>query len=86
MDSEKNTSPPSRFGITDGRPSETVVTAVGDLEGIEPTELPPLYEAIEPKSLDRAYRDLDDACVTFAYTGYEVTVTGAGTVVLRKAE
>ncbi|MEM4781832.1 MAG: HalOD1 output domain-containing protein [Halalkalicoccus sp.] len=70
--------------------SESIVVAVADEEGVSPMEGPPLYSAIDPDALDTFVDSLDGTrdeprgTVTFAYGGYEVTVTGAGDISITK--
>ena len=67
-------------------PSEAVVDAVATLDGVSPTELAPLYDAVEPDALDALFEHADrqgrpgDQRLCFAYAGYDVTVCGDGTV------
>ena len=67
--------PPRR--ATD-RASDTVVNAVARRDGTDPTALPPLFDAIEPDSLDAltSRADESDVLVSFQYAGYDVRVTG----------
>lgn len=66
-------------------PSEAVVRRVADFEGVDPTELLPLFDTIDPDALDAIVRSAagnDDAGlrIEFTYHGYDVTVTGDGVV------
>lgn len=66
-------------------PSEAVIDAVADREGVDPTELTvPLYEAIDPDALDAIVQTGPEADpslrVEFDYYGYAVVVTGDGSV------
>jgi hypothetical protein len=69
----------------------TVTEAVATREDVDPVELvTPLYDAIDPESLERLL-DADDGAarnspiqVTFTYYGYDVTVRSDGTVTLRE--
>lgn len=59
----------------------TVVLAVAELDGVDPTAMEPLYEAVDPALLEA----LDgggpvSADVTFDYRGYRVTVDSDGGV------
>lgn len=68
--------------------SEAVVEAVADAEGVEPTELQPLYDVIDPDALDSLFRPQFDGRhpsrgeITFRYHGYVVHVDDAGRVSL----
>ncbi|ARS88323.1 HalOD1 output domain-containing protein [Natrarchaeobaculum aegyptiacum] len=75
-------------------PSQTVIDAVADAEGIDPADLrPPAYDplhaVVDPDSLDALFSDRADGaprptgCVTFSYCGYVVTVASDGSVVVR---
>jgi len=65
---------------------DVIVTAVGDLEGVPPTELDPLYHAVDPDalqaSLDAAASGAGatDVKISVDYHGYTVTVYGYGVV------
>lgn len=63
-----------------------VVEAVAAAAGVEPTDLDPLYGAVDPDALSRLFWDsggLRD--VSFAYAGYHVRVFADGEVVVRSA-
>jgi len=69
--------------------SELVIDAVAAREGVDPLELTvPLYDAIDADELDALVGPGTERAaksgveVTFAYYGYEVTVTADGTVSL----
>ncbi len=68
--------------------STTVISAVADSAGVQPLELPPLYETIDPDTLDSLFRpstgDGPDH-ISFTHVGYAVTVYGDGTVVVEDA-
>lgn len=76
----------------DAEPAEdlvqTITTAVADAEGVDPWELPPLYDAVDPDalhSLIRSGKQIGDRSpleVSFRYAGYDVTVSGDGDVEL----
>jgi hypothetical protein len=68
--------------------SQAVVDAVADAEGVEPTELPPLFSAIDPDALDALFQPASDETVVtgsvrFRYAGYDVNVNEDGSVVLK---
>ena len=66
--------------------SERVVGTVADAEDAEPTELSPLYEAIDPDALDSLVEGSDDdLCIDFECCGYDITVKGEETVELTSA-
>lgn len=70
-------------------PSEAVVERVANREGVDPVELSPLYEAIDPDALDSlvcaSNGDGSDLAIEFSYSGHEITVTGEGVVHLDQA-
>lgn len=67
-----------------GSPSDRVVQTIADREGVDPTELPPLFESVDPDALDALLRrdDTAGAQVTFTHHGHEVTVRSDGRVSL----
>lgn len=61
-----------------------VVTAVAEENGVEPMDLGPLYEAIDPDYLVSFVEDADEtARTTFEFGGMDVSVSGDGSVQLR---
>jgi hypothetical protein len=71
-------------------PSQAVIERVAAGEGVDQTNIAPLYEAIDPDALDRLVEASqgDDGALTiqFTYQGYDVTVTGGGVVHLARDE
>ena len=60
--------------------SIAVVTAVSTRRGVAPTELPPLYEWIDPDALDALFKPTRRGGprrgeLEFTYDGHEITVT-----------
>lgn len=66
----------------DETPSDVVVTVVAVLRDEDPTDLPPLGEAVDPDALDRMFdRDADsEVRVGFAFAGYDVLARADGRV------
>ena len=64
--------------------SQAIILAVADAEGVDPVDLPPLSEAIEPECLDRLLSG-HEGQVRFDYHGYSVTVDHRGVVDLESA-
>jgi len=64
--------------------SEAVIDRIADVEGVDATELTPLYDVIDPDALDALVERSDSSgsplTVDFSYHGYDVTVTGSGVV------
>lgn len=74
------------------RPSQAVVRAVADEAGVDQTDLPPLFHAIDPDALDALFRAggrpatrRTTGAVRFSYHGYEVSVEADGSVSLESA-
>lgn len=57
-----------------------ILRAVADREGVDTTELPPLYDVVDPDALRTVVETMDAGRVEFHYCGYEVTVHGDGRV------
>jgi hypothetical protein len=65
-------------------PIVAIVEAVAALEGVDTTDLQPLYDAIDPDVIDTVARSDDDADrqARFEYCGYEITVRADGSVLV----
>jgi hypothetical protein len=68
-------------------PSEVLVRLLAVAEDVEPTALPPLYDAIDPEALESLFAAPGtageaDLSVEFAASGYRVHVTNDGSIVL----
>lgn len=63
-------------------PSMAIIEEVAAIDGTDPTELPPLYEVIDPEALDALVESASESEfeVEFPYSGHEVTVTGDGEI------
>lgn len=59
-----------------------VVSLVSEAKGIEPLELPPLAETIDPEAIERILEsDVNEsATVRFEYAGCEIGVTANGEI------
>ena len=72
----------------DGRsPAEAVVEAISELDAVEPTDLPPLYESVDVDALDRVVEHHQDhpastVGICFTYHGWNVFVRGDGRIVV----
>ncbi|WP_254534059.1 HalOD1 output domain-containing protein [Natrinema gelatinilyticum] len=52
-----------------------VIETVAEREGVAPTDLPPLYDVIDPEALDSIFTARRGHLV-FPYYGYRITVSG----------
>ncbi|APW98375.1 hypothetical protein CHINAEXTREME_11495 [Halobiforma lacisalsi AJ5] len=55
-----------------------IVTAVADTKGVDPTELPPLYYAIDPDAIDQLFQSQvqnESLRVQFTFAGCDVTIS-----------
>lgn len=59
---------------------ETLIEKVAEAERVDPTELPPLYDCIDPDALDTLCDSNRDVRLEFEYHGYVVTIEGADNV------
>ena len=65
----------------DRRPiSERIVLGVADAEGVDHSELDPLYETIDPDALDVLFRPDVRGSISFTYQGHNVAVGSDGGV------
>jgi hypothetical protein len=67
--------------MTKNATSNAIVTQIAERENRYLTDLPPLYDVLDPESLD-ALLNSDGVTVTFSYCGYEVTVTSDDTITI----
>lgn len=71
------------------RLSDAVVAEVADREGVDPLDLPPLFDVVDRDALDVLFTDTDgrhrSARTVFYYHGYEVTAYADGRVAVREA-
>lgn len=68
---------------SENTPVYAVVSAIAEASGIDVTELPPLYEAINPEALSKLFTARSEppvSQVSFEYAGYDVVVHGSGVV------
>lgn len=63
----------------DDSPSQAVIAAVAAAEGVDPLDLPPLFEAVDTEALDRVLAG-DVGQVRVDYHDYRVTVDQRGVV------
>jgi hypothetical protein len=73
-------------------PTVAVVEAMAAVEGTDPTDLRPIYDAIDPQGLDRICTESVPSereghrSVEFTYHGYRVTVESVGLIEIREPE
>ena len=72
-----------QMGWYDGSVSLDVVRAVSERAGIDPVDLPPLYERVDPDALDDLFAPAGHrpglmGRVTFRYCGHLITVFNDG--------
>jgi len=68
---------PTDRATPDSQPSIAIVQAVAEVEDVSALDLPPLYETIDPESLDALFESLSSgtAAVSIEYAGYDVSIT-----------
>lgn len=67
-------------------PSETIVLEVAKRIDMNPVDLPPLYDSVDPEALDRLIQGQGSIHLTFEYAGYEVTVSETDCIVIHERE
>lgn len=89
MEHSALTAEPTNRGQGTDQISRAVVDAVAGAEDVDPTDLTPLYTAIDPDALESVFQsgpgDAGGSVggeIRFSYQGYEVRVTAAGEVSL----
>ncbi|WP_255153126.1 HalOD1 output domain-containing protein [Halorarius halobius] len=64
-------------------PASSIIDAVAEREGINSTDLPPLYDSIGPDILENLHESDDpDQHIRFGYYGYTITVTSGGSITI----
>jgi hypothetical protein len=81
----------TRYDWASNRPSTAAVHTVAAVGGEEPTEMPPLFEWVDPDALDRLFDPesgvpSDSLEVSFRYRSYDVSVRGDGVLAVRITE
>ncbi|WP_396613440.1 HalOD1 output domain-containing protein (plasmid) [Haloferax sp. S1W] len=67
-----------RIGRDHGEPLSTnIVLSVAAIEGVRPTELPPLAHTLDPDALDQLFHRTENAAISFSYAGYHVSIHDA---------
>lgn len=59
-------------GESDRSPSMAIVEAVAEAADVDPTELPPLYEYVDPDAIDDLFANQAGAATGDAYLGFTV--------------
>lgn len=65
--------------------SSQIVEAVADSKDTKQTELPPLYDTIDPDALDIIVQE-DSITVSFQYAGYAVEVCGTTEILIQRSK
>ncbi|SHK78645.1 MULTISPECIES: HalOD1 output domain-containing protein [Haladaptatus] len=72
--------------VKNGRVSEAVIRAVADAAEVDPADMTPLYDIIDPDALDRLFRPTSsvtrevESSINFTMAGCEVVVSDNRTV------
>ena len=65
--------------IPEGGPvHERVILAVAEANGVDQTELEPLYQTIDPEALDALFKPGVEGTIKFSYGDHDVVVRGDG--------
>ncbi|WP_254530614.1 HalOD1 output domain-containing protein [Natrinema gelatinilyticum] len=67
------------LAVDTGQVCERIVTGVAALKGVDPTELPPLFEAVDPDALAAIFADTESGRprrghIGFTYADHRITV------------
>lgn len=88
MESIDTPQPETNVWLPSREPGTAIVTAVSDVTGREPTDLPPLHHHIDADALNclltrGAADDTGPVQVSFSYADVEVTIDSAGMIDVR---
>lgn len=67
-------------------PSEAVVRAIAQAKGIDPLEMPTLYEILDPDALDELFKGHTLRYIQFSYDGYDVIVESNGRITIQNRD
>lgn len=69
-----------------GTIATTIVLAIAEIDGVDPTEMEPLYGSVEPELLEALCEDDRPISgdVMFTYRGHRVTVDSDGGILVRQ--
>lgn len=70
--------------MEDSPASELIIETVANLSGIDPLELPPIFETIDPDSLDTLIREMDEGEISFDYADYTISVNSQKVIELEE--
>ena len=68
--------------------STVIATTVADAAGVDPLELDPLYDVVDPEVLETLLETPSvspESSITFTYAGFEVRVEGEGDVFVEES-
>lgn len=63
--------------------SEALPRAIAQLKGIDPLEMPSLYEIVDPEALDAVFKRGSISYVQFPFCGYSITVVSDGRILVQ---
>ncbi|WP_049927578.1 HalOD1 output domain-containing protein [Halopiger goleimassiliensis] len=64
--------------VDERRPSMAVIDVVASLEGVDPLDLDPLYDSMDPDALDSICREDGFTELAFTYCNRSITIDGTG--------
>ncbi len=66
------------------QPSTEIIRKIAAVTGEEPTELPPIYDTIDPEALDKIVNSVasEDFEIEFVYGDYRVMIDETGVVTI----
>ena len=64
--------------------SERIVERIADTTGSDVSELPTLYDAVDPEALDTLVERMSSGVVSFTYADHRVTVNSDGSIHLEE--
>lgn len=74
------------FSSRNQRLSETVMQAVAWVEGVDPTDLEPLANFIDPAALDVIFAKTEEGMIEFEMRGLTIRVHSNGDIVVRRLD
>lgn len=54
--------------------SHRIIESIAEQEGMDPIDLPPLYDSVDPESLNELIRSTGQGVIAFNYENYRVII------------
>ena len=60
--------------------AESVVNVIANVKGVDPLDIPPLYDSVDLDAVEALLEDTDTQQIQFRHAGFDVVVTSSGDI------